>query len=404
MWTRVMLENWIKIKRLQLDALLDPQFWHRLTEAEEGLRQRVTASALLPSGFGDPWAEVSQVQARRERLNEEYALVEIGIEWAGQLARHARVIVRGATERRKDINERQREYSDSGIHRFAKALSVPATFDSSFEALQLQFWLERLQEWLGPRHPLVATYLMQEPLDRLAARVIAGSNLQSASERMRLWEGGLPAVQASSDPLLALLGAFEPFAVSIRDRNRVEVEAPLARLSESIAIARATVDRTTRPPDATATIRLSPGRVEGWTEYGEVTPHATRLGELFTLATGAPPFNLPEQWLSARCRIEADTPLNVLSSTDVMPGNSGSPLLDANAHVVATVFDGNQYSMSGSFALDASRSRTISVDLASLAEVLDKVYDARELLDELHGRSQRASSNANSNGTAAGVI
>ena len=45
-------------------------------------------------------------------------------------------------------------------------------------------------------------------------------------------------------------------------------------------------------PDATFTLRISYGKVVGWTERGRAVPTRTVIGGTFDRATGATPFDL----------------------------------------------------------------------------------------------------------------
>ena len=56
------------------------------------------------------------------------------------------------------------------------------------------------------------------------------------------------------------------------------------------------------------------------------------------------------------------------------------------------MFDGNIHSISGDFWFDAAKNRAVAVHPAILREALDKVYGARELLEELKGAPASAGS------------
>jgi hypothetical protein len=62
---------------------------------------------------------------------------------------------------------------------------------------------------------------------------------------------------------------------------------------------------------------------------------------LFHRATGAPPYALPESWLSAKSALNLDTPMNLSTTNDIISGNSGSPLINEKAEIAGLIFDGN---------------------------------------------------------------
>ena len=83
---------------------------------------------------------------------------------------------------------------------------------------------------------------------------------------MALFEGGQAAVAASTDPLIQLALRIDGEARSLRKTYESQVEGPIQRAQQAIAEARFAVYGTTIYPDATFTLRLSYGAVEGWNE------------------------------------------------------------------------------------------------------------------------------------------
>jgi S1-C subfamily serine protease len=112
----------------------------------------------------------------------------------------------------------------------------------------------------------------------------------------------------------------------------------------------------------------------------------TTLGGAFGRHTGAAPYALPASWLKARQRLQPDTPMNFVADTDVIGGNSGSPVVNQKGEVVGLVFDGNIQSLGGDYGFDATVNRTVAVHSAAIIEALDKVYQARRLVAEIAGR------------------
>ena len=72
-----------------------------------------------------------------------------------------------------------------------------------------------------------------------------------------------------------------------------------------------------------------------------------------------------------------------MTTNDIIGGNSGSPVIDRNAHVVGLIFDGNIHSLDGDFIYDGAQNRAVAVDSAALLAALRGVYDDRWLADEL---------------------
>lgn len=113
-----------------------------------------------------------------------------------------------------------------------------------------------------------------------------------------------------------------------------------------------------------------------------VEPYAT-IGGLFGRANGAPPFALPQSWLSAKTNLNLATPMNLSTTNDVIGGNSGSPLIDQDGNIVGLIFDGNIFSLGGDYGYDPVSNRAVAVDSRALLEGLRVVYHADRIVDEI---------------------
>jgi hypothetical protein len=376
------LENGIKVRRKQLDALLDEGMMSDKRAQEAELRARVAADPSL-AGFGDPWADIAAANARARDIDTELGYLEGGAGFQSRLFRIARTLVRGAEERGKPNGERLREFTDAQLPRVQQQLAAATPVYPEVERLTMSFGFERMREWLGPDHAVVRKLLAKDSPDSLAASLVDGSKLGDPAVRLALWNGGSAAIAASDDPMIKLAREVDAPARALRKRYEDEVQAPIAAAEEKIARARFKVYGTEVYPDATFTLRLNYGTVQGWVEKGSPVEPFTRLGRAFERATGQPPFNIPASWERARGKLDLATPFNLTSNNDIIGGNSGSPLLNARGEVVGLIFDGNIHSISGSFWFDTAKNRAVAVHPAIMREALRKVYDAPALLKEL---------------------
>jgi hypothetical protein len=248
----------------------------------------------------------------------------------------------------------------------------------------LTFWLEKMREYMTADHPLVRQVMGRESPEQLARRLVSETRLADPAYRAALFDGGAAAVAASNDPLIAFVSQFDAEARALGARLRSEVEGPTTRAQERIARARFQLMGTTAYPDATFTLRLSYGAVQGWTEPdGRAIPPFTTTAGLWDRATGADPFIAPASWLAARDRLDPTTIFNVSSTHDIIGGNSGSPLLDRNGEVVGAVFDGNIHSLGGEYFYDGTLNRSVTVAATIVEEALVDVYGMQGLVDEL---------------------
>ncbi len=377
------LENGIKVRRKQLDALLDDSLMARKQAEEAALRQFVANNAAFGASFGDPWAEIERAQQVERAIALPFTFIEGGAAWGGRLASSARLLVRAASEREKPNTERLREFTDAALPRIEQQLGAKTPVYPEVEVLRITFGLERMREWLGPDHPLVRRLLSSESPDALARRWVTGTKLADPAVRLALWRGGKAAIEASDDPLIVFARSVEAEARALRQRYEDEVEAPVQAASEKIARARFAALGTSVYPDATFTLRLNYGSVQGWDENGTTVVPFTRLSRAFERATGSDPFRIPASWERVKSQLDMNTPFNLSTNNDIIGGNSGSPMVNAKGEIVGLVFDGNIHSISGSYWFDTAKNRTVAVHPAIMREALSKVYRAEALLREL---------------------
>jgi hypothetical protein len=309
--------------------------------------------------------------------------IEGGAGFVSLLFNYARTLVRAADERSKPNDERLREYTDNALPRIEQALRADVPVYPDLEQLTLSFSLTRMREFLGPDSPLVQPLLAKDSPDSLARRLISDTSLGKVSYRMKLWTGGAAAVNASHDPMIELARSIDPAARALRRRYEDEVEAPVQAAAEQIARARFAESGTAVYPDANFTLRVNAGTVQGWRENDLAVAPFTRLRGLYARASGYEPFALTPLWLRARAQLNPDTPLDLSTSNDIVGGNSGSALMDAQGEIVGVVFDGNSHSIAGAFWYNPADNRAVAVDSAALLEALRVVYGAKSLLSEL---------------------
>lgn len=367
------LENSFKVYYGQQGALTDPAFMAAKREAEAELRARVAADPNLVQQIGDPWTDLERVQATARDLYLPVRQLEQAAGGGSTLYQMARAIVRAS--KNTEMTEAQRA-------RLVAMAGAETPIAMEMEEIRLRYWLSKTREYLTVDHPQVKALLGRESPEALADRLISGTRMGDAAFRAQA--AAMTTEQmAEADPLLAFIIANDAAAQAIGARWAAEVNAPTARAAEKVAQARFAVYGTNQYPDATFSLRLSYGRVEGWTYRGVTVPAFTNMGGLYERATGSEPFNAAQAFLDNESRVNKDTVFDFSSTNDIIGGNSGSPVINAAGEVIGAAFDGNIHSLGGSYGYDGALNRTVSVSTAAITEALRNIYPSPHLLEEL---------------------
>ena len=299
--------------------------------------------------------------------------------------------MRAAAEKQKPSNQRIRGYQDSALPTLEQRLFSTAPVYKSLDQVQLAESLSEMQEQLGANNDVVKMALAGKSPDERAKELIAGTKLDDVAVRKQLYEGGKAAVDASTDPLIVLMRQIEPTASALHQRDEDEVQSVLRRNGGDIGKALFAKDGFNVPPDATFTLRLSYGAIEGYKLNGKNVPWFTTMGGAYEHAAqhgSKPPYQLPESWLKYKGAINLKTPFDTVSTPDIIGGNSGSPVINKSGEVVGIVFDGNIESLPWNFEYTDKVARSIEVDSRAIIESLRNIYHADALVNELTGGAE----------------
>lgn len=366
-------------------GLDDKELMAGKAETEAKLRaQYKKANSAAP----DPWSEIESAMKIQREIYAPLTYVERMRGFNSDLANTARALVRATAEKNKPNGERLREYRDSALPSLEQELFSPAPVYKSMEAVTLADSLAQLQEALGDDNPIVKKALAGKTPSDAAKEYIEKTKLDDVSVRKQLYEGGTAAIDASDDPLIVLMRTIDPDARATRKHYDDEVDSVERRDGAAIAKARFAQSGYNQPPDATFTLRLSYGDVRGYTENGKTIPYTTKIGGAFERGAAhdnKPPYQLPVRWMSAKSKLDLTTPFNFVSTSDIIGGNSGSPVVNKAGEVVGIIFDGNIQSLPWNFAFSDKQGRSVQVDSRGIIEALRKVYGAEGLVHELTG-------------------
>jgi hypothetical protein len=365
------IQNSRKAYTGMLAGLQDPSFIEGKLETQEKLQAAV--------GSSQAWDTIAEVQQRRIELQNRPGSLR------SRIYGIAEELVLMAEEDKKPSAERLREYRDSNRESLEQDLFSPAPMYEDLERVQLADELSRFMELRGGNDPLVKQVLAGKGPRERAAELIGGTGLFDVETRKKLAQGGVDAIAASDDGLIDLARTLNNEYRELRSITE-ELDERERQAYATIADAKFKAEGVSVYPDATFTLRLAYGLVKEYEEDGEVIPSHTTMGGAFEheAAHGrTDDWVLPDSWHQAKDAMNGSTPFNFVCTADIIGGNSGSPVVDREGHLVGVIFDGNIQSLTADFYHSEEQGRAVAVHIASVLEALENIYDAKALKQQI---------------------
>jgi hypothetical protein len=367
-------------------GLVDPEIMARKRAFERDFRRRIDATPALKAKYGGAWDEIARAEKELASFAKERQWESFG--GGSRLLSLAGLVVRIPSQSALGDSARLPEYRGQTADSLRRQV-MSRQVDTAFERMALAATLAAWKEALPANNAIVNAALAYGAGDpaKAAERIVRTTLLDTAARRALL-AGGARSIAASTDPLLALARMIEPVNRRLVERA-AKLEATISANAEKIGQAIFVAYGTSLPPDATFTLRISDGVVKGYPMNGTVAPYKTTMFGLYDRAASfdnRDPFALPERWARGRERLDLSTPMDFVSTNDIIGGNSGSPVLNRNAEVVGLIFDGNIESLPNRFIYTDAVARAVSVSSRAITEALRKLYGADRIADELEGR------------------
>jgi len=343
---KVAMENHIKSKSGAV------QYWDELEAEYEKMNPHGWAITHLgPSGLrGDIFVLLHQLYAYEQGVQDE------------------------------EVDEGMRDEAISAINGLIPSVNDPK------EQMMFKMLLNEIKEDIYPGDPTLANLLNGMSIDDYVEKLVDKTRFSDVDKAAKCLKKG-DKITKDKDMMLQAARILVP-----RYQEAVTVfrgSTPLRKsLEAKIANQAFKVYGTSLPPDATFTLRISDGVIKAYDYNGTDAPPITTYyglydrhyshGEIF-------PWSLPERWLDNPPHELMRSPLNTVSTNDIIGGNSGSPLINKNKEAVGLIFDGNIESLPGKFIFDEEKNRTVSVHAGGIIAAMKYIYKADRLVAELTG-------------------
>lgn len=378
------LENSHKAVSGYLSGLLNEDRMARKEAFEEDFRRRIDADPELRAKYGGAWDAITDAQGEVGSFAAQSRYYGFG---GSQLLGVAGNLVRLGEQTALPDSLRLPAFRADRLQRLQDQLTADMSIDFELEEMNLVAQLQAARAELPAGDPFLRALLGERSPEAAAQALIAGTRLTDAQLRRSLMEGGAAAIAASDDPMIVAARAINPLAAEVADRA-APLNADISANAELVGQAIFAAYGHALPPDATFTLRITDGVVKRYPMNGTYAPYKTTLFGLYARAAefdNESPWHLAPRWQERRDMLDLSTPINFVSTNDIIGGNSGSPVINKDAEVVGLVFDGNIQFLPNRFIFNSAVARTVSVHSAGIIEALRKVYDASWIANELQG-------------------
>jgi hypothetical protein len=376
------LENSRKAYEGRYEGLLDKNVMGKKETEEAAFQAKVMANPEWKAAYGGAWQAINEAEKKMSMRARERFFHGFDSELAGL----ARNIVEYVAEIKKPDGERLRGFHEAELESLRFQLASPAPIYKGMEIARITGALEQDRAEAGEADPFVKMVLNGRTPKEVATELVNGSKLEDPEVRKKLMEGGQAAVDASSDSMIVMARKLDPLRRAFTKWVEDNVQSVEQRAGEQLGKARFAAYGKTTYPDATFTLRLSYGQVKGYPMNGTEAPYKTTFYGLYDRATSFDfegPFYLPSRYLEGLGKLDLATPLNFVTTNDIIGGNSGSPVINRRGEIVGLIFDGNIESLVGDFVYDPVKNRAVAVHTAAMTEALRKLYGTQKLVDEL---------------------
>jgi len=391
------LANTMKNYRGKLLGMRRLSLVDRKMEEEKALQRFIESDSNRKAVYGTVLEEIGAIY---QEMSDQAAfeLVLDYLRSSSTMLGYGFTVYESALELQKPDLERLSAYTERNLPNTKK--NLPRALQSYYEPTERAILKHMLMQAanLPPaqRIPAIDEIVRgrspEEAIDRLIRTAFAQSKLNDESLLMDSF-GKKPAeVDEMDDPFVQLARALYPTYQKLRE-TRQRRDGALSKLSALLVDVKQQFQKTSFIPDANGTLRLTFGRIKGYSPRDATTYQPiTTLSGVIEKTTNEYPYATPQKvrdlynakefgrYRSAKLH---DVPVAILYDTDTTGGNSGSPVLNARGEVVGVNFDRAFEATINDYAWSESYSRSIAVDIRYVLWVTEKVGGVTYLLAEM---------------------
>lgn len=376
--------NGLKVYDATYQSLKDPFFLARKKDFEAKFKEAVQSNSELNKTYGNIWDKIAENRTEASTYAKEIFALTISSSYSPKYLFIARDLVKLAEQLNMAEEKREIAYKNDKLDSLIQNI-FPKVFDKNLEDKKLILQLKVLMNNLASDNQLLQIMTDGKTGNEAITNLLAKSKITTKEDVTSLAKSGADAILNSDDPFIKFVLSSRERLAQMENKNKELEDADVIN-NQLLGEALYKVYGDAIPPDATGSLRISDGVIKGFDYNGTRAPYKTTFyGSLdrYYSFNKKFPFNLPDYWETLPEEFDPSTPLNFVSTCDIIGGNSGSPTLNIDAEVVGLAFDGNMESHSGRFIYTTEINRTVSVSAEGIIEAMRDLYKAERLADEI---------------------
>jgi len=368
-------------------ALRDEFVMAKKMDFEKNLRAEINADPELKKKYSHVWDAVkNNLDEKRKYADEDaaYTLPNFGqIKPVYYII--AERVIRYAEQMKLDEAKRDSNYIGKKLETTIAGI-FPEGIDIELQTKLVRAFADYQTSILGIENQLMQKIYGGKKGDEAAQYAMNNSLLTGKEKVNELLKKSPDEILNSDDLFIYFLRNTQSKLLEARAKIS-EINATLAVLNQLLGEAGSTVYGGNIPPDATSTLRISDGKIQGYEYNGTIAPGKTTFFGLYdrwnSFGKKAYPWGLHPQWQNIPGGLDLSVPIGFASTNDIVGGNSGSSIINRNREVIGLAHDGNLESLAGDFIFLENNNRTVATDSWGLMESLKHVFKTERLVKEL---------------------
>lgn len=391
------LSNTMKNYRGKLKGLKREHIIEKKRAEERALLGFIEANAELKSEYGDILEKIGEsYNQSREKAECELLLTylrrSVNMIYFGYTAYEASLELQ-----KKDL-ERESAYMDRNFPLTKERLSLTLrNYYEPTDKVILKEILARAAHLPENQRVQAVDKILQggnpeKAIDDFIDKAYKETRLNNSQFLMEALKKSPQELKKLKDPFIELAEALYPAYQKLKEAQKARKGA-LDELHAKLIDVKKKFLKKDFIPDANRTLRLTYGRIRGYSPADAVTYKPITTGEgVIEKTTGKEPFDTPQKLLDLlqtkdfgrfeHSRLKS-VPVCILYDTDTTGGNSGSPVINARGELVGINFDRAYEATINDFAWSEDYSRSIAVDIRYVLWVTQKYGGVDYLLKEM---------------------